>query len=72
MVSKPLPEEFDITRDGMRHAPTQALFVPRPGHPTIGTWSDGHGKPKNGIYDLKEVHELGRKLWAKYLVKTKS
>ena len=72
MLGKPKPDEFEISDESMRHVPTQALFVPMPGNPAVGTWSDGHAKPKNGMsYDLKEVQELGRRLWAKYLAKGK-
>jgi len=71
-TTKPVPEEFEITAESMRHEPTQALFIPLPSKPSTGTWSDGHAKPKNGAsYDLEEVQELGRKLWAKYLAKEK-
>ena len=73
MLSKPNAEEFEISMANMRHAPTQALFVPMPGNPASGTWSDGHAKAKNGgHYDLKEVQAMGRKLWAKFLVQQRA
>jgi len=71
-MTKPRPEQFQISQVGMRHIPTQAMFNPFPGNLTSGNWRDGElGKPLKGRvqYDAEEVKEMGRKLWGEYLLK---
>jgi hypothetical protein len=66
ILKKPTSDEYKISAAGIRHIPTDELFVPYPGKPTEGSWRDGHAKGAEE-YDREEVRAVGRKLWAKYV-----
>ena len=67
-MKKPHPSEFEISKVGMRHDPTDERFIPYPGKPADGSWRDGRSK-NAADYDQEEVRALGRKLWAKFVTK---
>jgi hypothetical protein len=65
-MKKPIIEEFELSRAGVRHLPTGERFTAFPGKPGDGTWMDGHEKGA-ADYDQEEVRQLGRKIWARVL-----
>ena len=66
MIKKPAPEEFLLSEAGIRHTPTEAMFIPYPADPAHGTWRQGNSE-ESANYQTDEVRELGRKLWEKFL-----
>jgi hypothetical protein len=66
-MKKPSEDEFEISKSGVRHRPTDEKFIPYPGKPSDGFWRDGHSD-RCGAYEQDEVRTMGRKLWAQFIV----
>ena len=71
ILKKPAPAEFEISNTGVWHRPTKERFIAHPGKPADGVWKDGHSLIA-ADYDIDEVRQMGRNLWAKHLVEGKS
>ena len=73
-LTKPSPEEFELSDAGLRHKPTDSTFIPYPGNPTVGSWRDGtqdNFKKAQKVYSFEEVRQMGNKLWGKFLSQKK-
>jgi len=71
MLKKPTLQEFELSEAaGIRHRPTEERFVPYPGKPGDGVWKDGHTIAA-ADYDMDEVRQMGRNLWAKRIARRK-
>jgi hypothetical protein len=52
------------------HRPTKEKFVAHPSKPADGLWKDSHSIAA-ADYDLDDVRQMGRKLWAKHVAERK-
>ena len=70
MFKKPIPADFEISEKRVWHRPTDVRFFPHPGKPADGVWKDGYSIAA-ADYDMDDVRQMGRKLWAKHVIERK-
>ena len=66
MPTRPKPDEFDISDQGITHKPTGYAFAPYPGNPTAVVERKGQlGKilPTGEDYRPEDVKEMAESLW---------
>lgn len=63
-------DQFNISRQGIIHKPTDAAFMPYPGDPFSGIFRMGQlGSPNGGGFNSDDVERIMRELWAEYVAR---